>query len=170
MSDQILTTLIAGGVSLVSAFGSILLKDYLERRRAPPGSTAPGPSPAAVNSPSPPRQQGRGGLDVLSVLLAGVAVAAGFWIQTYPPQPVQLALVTAVYAAPLVLLIVRLREQTPLRTLRYELDVLALWGGFTVGVSLGPHRASWVPGLILWAVSAVIGGLVLAVVRPRPAA
>ena len=167
MDDQIAIALISGGVSLLSAFGSIILKDRLDRRQreSPTPGSAQQAAPAA---PDTPRQR-PSRLDASPLFVAVLAIAAGYSLGALrPPALIAIIVVGAIFSTPFVLLWRHLREASPLRNLRYQLEVIALWAGALVGASSTLHGRGLLQTCVIGLVaSMMIGGVTLHLTR-RP--
>lgn len=160
MDGQLGVAIVSGAVSVVSAFGSILLKDYLDRRRMSAPALA---ATLAADPASRPVRASTSGFSAFPLMVAALAIGGGVALhRLHPPAMVSKAIVGSLFAAPFVLLWRRLRGPPELRNLRYQLEVLALWAGFAVGIAqTGQPIVTCVIG---WLASLVIGGGVLLLV------
>ena len=165
MSSDVVTSLISGGVSIVCAFGSIILKDHLDHRRArEPADTRP-------QAPAPMRSPPSGATVLTAVLLSGLAIASGFFgshLLRYEVAGLYLFMWLDLGLC-LLLLMVFIRRKT--RSLfAYQLAALALWSGLLAGLSAqtqGLHSDGIRVVLFAWVATAVAGLIAFAVV-PRP--
>ncbi|MDZ7780745.1 MAG: hypothetical protein U5R14_12550 [Gemmatimonadota bacterium] len=181
MDSSVAVAVISGMFSVASSLGAVFLKDYLEReRRRPPKDVAPDRTPAAGQTPEPEppagaaprlvpaaRSWARPAVIVLGSIVFGMATRAArpmFTGPTHYESLTALALLVLMSAG----LAVHHRKRG--FQLTYQLEVLALWAGWTSGWSL-VHGGLWSDLLAVtipaWLGCAVLGGLITSVARSR---
>lgn len=170
MDTQIVTVAISGAVSLVSAFGSILLKDRLDRRRAMDGRGEVSPGrlqPSDFHSSGSPAI-----LRALAIVI--FAVAIGYSSQQSQPVPDRWHqfLTLLPFAAVPVLLWINLRRNSR-SAVGYQLNILTLWAGVLAGDTVKRGHI-WQDAEVAlagcWLASAVLGLVVFTIFRRRKAA
>lgn len=190
MDAQILSTIISGIFSVGAAVGSVLLKDYLDRRRvqhAPSPAIAERPSEPATPSKTPsPSATARSAtkptqhtvstlLIPISIVIGGalLGIAARLFRPYAGVDGVHYESLTAwaILIAICITLVVHNRKSHGLPGhLLYQLENLALWSGFTCGWSL-VHGYFWGDLVTLsiawWLGCSLLGSIILAVLQTR---
>ena len=190
MDAQVISTIISGVFAIVAALGSILLKDFLDRRRArDSASTAPADDPhkspevattsskpRRADSPTKPRSRSPWvvPIPVAAVLVGAILGIASRLIRPYAEvggiHYEMLGALALLIVSCLFLVINNRNGQGFLGHLLYQLENIALWSGFACGWSL-IHGHFWedLVGLIIvwWFSCSVFGSVVLALFQWR---
>ncbi len=161
MDSQIVTVVISGLVSLTGAFGSILLKDHLDRRRSVSASL-----PQSVenigDSETPPRSLGG------TVIRTVAMVILGYGAGTLADQEGSLLAVLPVFVIPILILLFYLRRSNR-SAAGFQISILAYWAAVTTGTEVSRGRAATDTLVILggfWIGSAIVGAIAFALTRP----
>ena len=172
---EVLTTLITGIFSLLSALGSVWLKDWLERRKQNETQATTEKREEVDQQPAPAPQKPGWSWKRPLILFFG-AFALGLVTRVMRPlfghqiHWETLAAVVVLAGATLWLAINHLRTGSSLWS--FELEVLAIWLAWASGWSV-IHGSAWsdliVFALLWWLGCAVIGGLVAVVGRKKAA-
>lgn len=173
MDTEVLTTLISGICSIVSAFGSIYLRVVLKRR----GQHQSQPPKTIEQEPEADKPS-----HLSSSYTRPLLIVAGAWVL----GNISRALRPVMYAdgihyeallALLILVVVSCwlafyhgRSRVPKRQLSYQLEVFALWAGYASGWSM-IHGAVWsdlvAVSFAWWLGCAVVGGIVVHLVSKK---
>lgn len=182
MDSSVLVAVISGMFSVASSLGAVFLKDYLERRRHRPEDAAREEPPSAGGAPErepslgpPPgpvpatRSWTRPVAIVVGSMVFGMATRAArpmFTGPTHYETLTALALLILVSAG------LAIHHRRRGFQLTYQLEVLALWAGWTSGWSL-IHGGLWSDLLAVaipaWLGCAVLGGWIASVRRSQTA-
>jgi hypothetical protein len=174
MSTQLLAAVLSGAFSLTAAFGSIFLKDYLDRRRERRADTAARTS-ALQSDPRVQEQTHRSLTWMRPLLLTFGAFALGSVdIALRDSLTVNHVHYGALISLGLLLLtsvFLILSHRSSLSAhyqLRFQLELLALWAGYFSGWSVG-NKAVWDDVIVVclgwWIGSAFAGGIILRLTR-----
>lgn len=190
MDAQILSTIISGIFSVSAAVGTVLLKDYLDRRRI-----RDAPSPATVESPSEPatlsktpspsataRSAAKPTRHIVSTLLIPFSIVVGgalLGIVTRLLRPYakvglvhyEVLAALAILIAICIILVVRNRKSHGFSGhLLFQLENLTLWAGFTCGWAL-VHGYFWSDLVVFilawWLGCSLLGSIILAVLQKK---
>ena len=183
MDAQVISTIISGVFAIVAALGSILLKDFLDRRRARDSvSAAPGEVPTAPSKPrraASPTKPGYRSPWVVLIPVAAVVVGAILGIASRLIRPYadvggthyeMLGALALLIVSCLFLVISNRNDEGFLGHLLYQLENIALWSSFACGWSL-IHGYFWEDlvgvTIVWWFSCSVFGSVVLALFQWR---
>jgi hypothetical protein len=167
LDTQVLTTLITGIFSLLTALGSVWLKDYLARSHSTQKQTEEGTSLAA---PPPAKWTWSRPLTVfMSAFLFGAVTRVIFPL---PERGMNTAFLITLGLLGVISLGLAIDHRRSSRSMwPYQLEVLALWLAYTSGWIL-MHGEAWFTLIrfmsLWWLTSALIGGLIVLAFRSTP--
>jgi hypothetical protein len=191
MDAQVISTIISGVFSIVSAFGAIILKDFLDRREAqdsPAVAPAENPYKSPTEIPATPgkplRSESRPKpsyrspwVVVIPVVTVVVGATVGVVSRLLRPYAhvrgahyETLGALAVLTVSCLVLVVCNRKGQGLLGHVLYQLENFALWTGFACGWSL-VHGYFWGDligvSIAWWFCCSVFGSVVLALVQWR---
>ncbi len=187
VDTAVLVAVISGVFSLVSTFGSVWLKHYLEHRRdaiaaatGAAGATrtvspaAPSTRPMMAPTASEVRSAARGWgvVTPILVLVSGFIVGmVSRWVRQMISGPIHYEALVSIAVLGSVCLLLALKNRGWGRGFwLYQLEVFALWAAFTSGWSL-VNAGFWSDlvgfAVACWILSAIVGGLITAIVRRK---
>lgn len=172
MDTQIITTLISGIFSIVSAFGAVILKDYLDRRKekVKPKSSNNGaaaePVPKEIRKTSLIRYSFKRPISILSFsFFLGIVSRSLRHIANINGTHYEslTALIKLILLA-IILLSQRKKSQEQNGQFFFQLEMITLWSGFVFGWSLihGEFWGDLIGVIVIWWLGfAIIGGTLL---------
>jgi hypothetical protein len=173
VGQQLATVVLSGFLTLISAFGSIFLKDYLDRKRQRPTSESVlNPIPDTSHSDDRRLSILRPFFIALGAIILGLATSAFREVANFNGTHLEALTALLILLTSILLLVFFHAGRGPHRgAIFFQFDVLALWAGYTTGAFM--IMSNLLDDLLAvtisaWVLSAAFGAIVIGYVNRTP--